>query len=443
MRKLWVILAIFGVISDVCYAQNERLGWFVTDKPSNELIFQRDLQNSKVLGLEQVIKPETKGNFKNMRRLKKAADDLKSTFHLPLKENIVISPLAIQITSLIMAEGVVDASLFEFSKIVPFLRLAHTTEIWGKYVQKKKEGMRIKTALWGDIFNGYYEQSMKKKFDVETWSLQGKVEVINSWINEILAEKFEAEIDYREIQERVFVSSVAVFEDGLISSFDEKNTKRKIFHNIDGTDGVVFMMQQKIEADYYEDDVVRAVRLETRNKHNITIVMPRENISFYKFVTNLDPRRLKPSFDKNVWVNLSLPKIELSYQLKDMKKYYEKLGVRSIFKPSHNFAKMINYDALTNIEDVLLINKFVLADEKKSVIEKDETKVEKMFVANRPFIFVVNNGDFIGIFGLADDKNVEDVLEDKINKPVVVRERKDGEPAWFEGKSGTSSVNRN
>ena len=142
------------------------------------------------------------------------------------------------------------------------------------------------------------------------------------------------------------------------------------------------------------------------------------------------------------------------YKISDFRSLYALFGVQKIFLPdNYDFAKMINYDFSAYVEEVALQTKIKVRETKvrdgdvggngaaetvkPSVAAALPGKDVKEFRANRPFIFMVNEGDIIGVYVKGHAETAETVGKEDFQKTgtVYVREKKNGTPAWYEDKN--------
>ena len=118
-------------------------------------------------------------------------------------------------------------------------------------------------------------------------------------------------------------------------------------------------------------------------------------------------------------------------------------GVGRIFELTRDFAKMIDFDTYAHLAKATFITKVIVsgqdnAEDVKQNQESAATDFVRQFVADRPFFFMINEGDCIGFFGQADALKAEKILQYQKQRTaeVKVKERKDGDPAWYEGHVG-------
>lgn len=465
-------------------AQYVRPGWFVVDKvegadgnfeeekhgadkveePEADIVLGAEESCVSLSGKEHMKhpadeKPAGTGHFRenfslNNQNLRLAAVWLKQEMLKAEGENFVLSPLSFYILSVLIANGVVDESLLEFSKIFPVLRIRDVDAKLAEYLKSQNEGIMLVNSLWGKVFSKRYREQMNNMLGTEIWSLQEDTAPINAWLKEKIGGAFNNAVEIRPVPEgALFLAGAAYFDGEWKFPFEEENTKLLNFYNMDGSIGKVMMMSQELVTDYYEDAVMQAVRLYFASGDYLTVFLPRAASDFNKFAANIGERRLKPEFNRER-VEVSLPQFELFYKISDFRSLYALFGVQKIFLPdNYDFAKMINYDFPAYVEEVALQTKIRVRETrvrsggaggngaaetvKPSVVTGLSGKDVKEFRANRPFIFMVNEGDIIGVYVKGCVEAAETAGKEDFQKTgtVYVREKKNGTPAWYEDKN--------
>lgn len=487
MKKMVILMCclmwtnFFGLPAVAQYA---RPGWFVVDKvesadgnfeaekhgadkveePEADIVLGAEESYVSLSGKEHMKhpadeKPAGTGHFRenfslNNQNLRLAAVWLKQEMPKAEGKNFVLSPLSFYILSVLIANGVVDESLLEFSKIFPVLRIRDVDAKLAEYLKSQNEGIMLVNSLWGKVFSRRYREQMNNMLGTEIWSLQEDTAPINAWLKEKIGGAFNNAVEIRPVPEgALFLAGAAYFDGEWKFPFEEENTKLLNFYNMDGSIGKVMMMSQELVTDYYEDAVMQAVRLYFASGDYLTVFLPRAASDFNKFAANIGERRLKPEFNRER-VEVSLPQFELFYKISDFRSLYALFGVQKIFLPdNYDFAKMINYDFPAYVEEVALQTKIRVRETrvrsggaggngaaetvKPSVVTGLSGKDVKEFRANRPFIFMVNEGDIIGVYVKGCVEAAETAGKEDFQKTgtVYVREKKNGTPAWYEDKN--------
>lgn len=465
-------IVVFGVIYfnvGLGYAQYMRPGWFVTEEKTNSPM--ADIVHENQHGKSRVEKKSVKKQ-PSMRKLpqyeieakpsKSAQHILNSSFSLSKRElklasillkneyknnvgrNLVVSPLSFYAVSVLLANGVVDSSLHQFSKIFSIFRLADVNDKLKQYLLSKGKTYEWGISLWGNVFSQRYRTLIGDIVKAETWSVQDGTDTLNAWMSEKTQGIVNKIIEERPVNDdELFVLASLGFYHNWENPFYQSVTKKKIFYAVNGEQTSVNMMYQNGEIDYFENEFMQAVRLFFDTGDFIVFYLPRKNSDFSKFVANFEDYKMMPDFRK-MNVDLFIPKFQLSYNLDDVRALFAAFEVTEIFSPIYNFAKMINFDTQAQVSDILMgvrlrIDEGGVPDAENDVIdeEKNEHSSVAVFNANRPFVFMINQGDIIGAIVKGNKLSVEEV---KANQQidvgeVQIKERKNGNPAWYENKN--------
>ena len=416
MRLLFLVLFSFIFSVNGAYAQIVRPGWFVAER-GEEVIEDENETATAIEGTEEeaVLNkdiPQTEAKeitssmdkvrfIKGNKDLLWAKNFLRIEFEASKSKNIAVSPLSVYLSSVILANGVVDESLAEFSGMFSILHLGEVNRQIKEYVEDKQI-FSFYTALWGKQFSSRYEKLMKSLSGVEMWGIKDTTEQINNWAN-VRTKGSVLEIgEVKDVLDKeIYLSQVVQANLQWENPFYEKNTQKTVFHGLNGQKSFVWMMNKVEKTDYYEDDEMQAIRLYASTGDYLVVLLPREGVSFSEFVKNINISKLKPRFTQVVAVDIFLPRMSFNYTLSRPLKIFENLGVKRIFaKENNDFAKMVNFDSPSVIKDVYLNTVISITDSKnvKENIDNGKPKNTIQFNADRPFIFVINNGEFIGTF---------------------------------------------
>lgn len=466
--KIVILGLVWGLNINLSYAQYDRPGWFVADDVAdvtednserNHPVVDEKISSKQLRALSSSHNPPkhdlgrksnqyTKllGNGFSLgkRELKLAVLLLKEEYKENTGRNFVISPLSFYAVSVLLANGVVDSTLLEFSKLFSVFRLADVSDTLKAYLSDKSKSYGWNISLWGNIFSQRYRTLIGDIVKAETWSLQGNTSTLNMWISEKTEGGVNKIIDERPVNdEELFVVSTVSFYHKWKFPFEQNLTKRKIFYAVDGEKTAVNMMYQNGTFDYFENDFMQVVRLFFDTGDFIVFYLPRENSDFNKFVANFDDYKMLPEF-QNKKIDLFIPRFQLSSNVRNVREKFAVLGVKEIFSSIYNFAKMVNFDISVKVSEVFM-NVRVRIDEgghqgnESNVVVENEVNdnVSIIFNADRPFIFMINQGDIIGAVVKGNKLTSVDLAASQKEQvgEVTVKERKNGDPAWYENKN--------
>ena len=311
--------------------------------------------------------------------------------------NIVVSPLSFYAISVLIANGVVDETLFEFSSIFPVLHLAEADKMLKAYIDTKRETVSLHSALWSGAFSEHYKTLMQEYLGAELWGIQDSTQIINDWINArtqgALSSFAEPE---KATSEDVYASGGAWFKIKE-APFRVQNTSTRQFFNLDETVSNIKFLQGEVVADYFENEDMQIVRLLYPTGDKLTIWLPNSNVDFDEFVDAADLNFLRSDFERKE-VKIVIPEFDINYTIHDTASVYDALGIKRIFeKDNYDFAKMISFDNASTVKKVFLSSRIAMK-ENVSDEETGELSAKISFEADHPFIFMLNDGDFIGVY---------------------------------------------
>ena len=375
------------------------------EEPSRELLSDVDKQeiNPKRLKHKKSRFSKSENEQENTRFAKNNKDLLLAEKMLKLMyrntDNFVVSPLSFYATSVLIANGVVDETLFEFSSVFPVLHLTEADKTLKNYVDTKKNSVSLHLALWSSAFSEHYKMLMKEYLNAELWGIADSTQIINDWLNAktqgIIATYGEPE---KADANSIYVSSYALFKENN-APFNVQNTSIRQFFNLDETVSNIKFLQGETIADYFENEDMQVLRLAYSNGDKLTLWLPNSDVDFDDFIETIDLNFLTPDFEREE-VKVSLPEFDIEYTIKNAQEIYEALNIKRIFeKENYDFAKMISFDNPTKIKKVFNSSRIMV---KENISEKSEEELSAKisFIADHPFIFMINNGDFIGVYAL-------------------------------------------
>lgn len=322
---------------------------------------------------------------------------LKSIYNENRASNFVISPLSFYAVSVLIANGVVDETLFEFSSIFPVLHLAEVDKLLKTYVDSKKNSISLYSALWSGAFSEHYKALMQEYLGAELWGIKDSTKIINDWINVRTNGKIDAFVEPENAtSEDVYASSAAMFKI-MKAPFKTQNTSVRQFFNLDETISNIKFLQGEAVADYFENEDMQVLKLTYSMGDKLTLWLPSSDVDFDAFVDEFDLNWLKPEFEKKE-VKIIIPQFDIKYIVKNVFGIYETMAITRIFKKeNYDFAKMVSFDNPTKINKVFLASQ-VSMQENLLNDETEELSAKISFEADHPFIFMINDGDFIGAY---------------------------------------------
>lgn len=418
---LALVISLFFVFNSVARdGERDYPGWFRVDNPvenvsqpkvlpqkvekkaenalpkkvAKEKSFRKMPIRSREVKAKEIV--EEKHFAKNNRDLLLAEKLLKQVYNNS-ERNFVVSPLSFYSLSVLMANGVVDESLFEFSSLFPVLHLREVNDKLKDYLESKKDSIGVYNSLWGHIFSEHYQNLMAEQLNAEMWGIADTTEPINNWagVRSDGAIREMASVE-KATSDDLFASGLAYFKMKSAPFLVKKSSVRQFF-NLDGSISKTELLQGEANADYFEEDNVQVIRLSYSSGDSLTIFLPDTEIPFDDFVHGFSVNKLKPIFEKKE-VKILMPKINIEYALNDVQSIYATMGISRIFeKDNYDFAKMVSFDEEVKIKKVLMKNKVSIGDD-VTIAEKSDLSTKVSVEADHPFIFMINDGDFIGAY---------------------------------------------
>ncbi len=338
------------------------------------------------------------------------------------KDNFVVSPLSVYAATALLANGAQGESLKEIGNIMGVfnrndeligLDVPSVTQALQSYMSQKKQ-FEINNSIWGNDFKPEYQEKMKNELFSEAKPLPHNTLVINEWIKEKTKGRIPHLLNEEKLEKggRLFLVNTVYFKDEWETVFDEYGTRVHDFHSLDGQLDKVDMMARDAMIDYYQDDQMQSVRLPYKNGDVMYIFLPKEGVDFHEFIQNLEAGDLYLRY-YNVPVSLQLPKFNLDYKIEDVPKFFEKWGIHKVFNPAaaelgglsdkpYYVGKIIHQANIgvnekgTEASAATVMDLLGFAPGQARELHRRSWSIP--FIADRPFIFMINNGDFIGVY---------------------------------------------
>lgn len=338
--------------------------------------------------------------------------------------NFVLSPLSIYMATDLLANGAGGKSLEKLLEVIlspkHSLSLTEINQNLSDYMQKLSPAIKINNLVWGNDFKPEYIQAVQN-LKAEALDLPESTQTINDWIDEktngIIKNLLEVE---KTSAGDCYLVNTVYFNDKWTKIFDVKETHIKPFHSLGATqpDDVYMMYNHFPENEYYyENDTFQAVRLWYKfydgdyPTNYIEFILPKENVDFKQFVNSLTLQDLKIPYDyQKVELKLYLPRFEAEYKTQ-LNTWFKAYGI-PLFKGDNE----VDLSALSDIPhyvENIIHQANIRVDEKGTeaaaatafdmarqaiMMKKHKTPPLKIFNADRPFIYVINGGLFIGAF---------------------------------------------
>ena len=338
---------------------------------------------------------------KNNKDLLLAEKLFKAAYANSNNANVVVSPLSFYTVSVLIANGVVDETLFEFSSIFPVLHLGDVNKMLKDYLDEKKDSISIYNSLWGKAFGEHYQSLMAEELGVEAWGIENSTQIINDWVGTRTQGNIKAFATTEKIASDDMFASGAILFMPEKPPFEIKQADVKQFFNLDGTISKVTLLKGEAVADYFENADMQVVKLAYPSGDTLTLFLPNNDIDFEDFIDEININILKPKFERKE-VQILIPNFDFEYGINGIQNIYELFGVKRIFaKENYDFAKMVSFDEQIKIKNVFLKSRISLGRE-NATSDAEDLSTKVFFEADHPFVFMLNDGDFIGAYIMGD-----------------------------------------
>jgi serpin B len=201
--------------------------------------------------------------------------------------------------------------------------------------------MQIANSIWyrnGFPFLSSFLDSAKQYFDAEVTGLNfadeaGSLKTINGWVDSKTNHKIPTILDEITPDAVMFLINAIYFNGPWRDKFDPAQTRTALFRLAEGTTQPVSLMHRFASMSYVDSPAYQAVDLPYGNSaFTMTVVLPRESTDVESVAASLTPDTWQSLTNglRNVAVDLSLPKLKLSYERK-LNADLQALGMISAF----------------------------------------------------------------------------------------------------------------
>lgn len=321
--------------------------------------------------------------------------------------NTVLSGMSIVFATNMLANGAQGNALNELEVFLGTTVENKNIELQEQLVNLPKT-LEISNSIWGNHFNLSYQTLLQNVMGASAHQLPGHTDVINNWIADQTHNKITHLLDSNPTKSNeLYLINTVYFKDVWEEKFNTNRTSNEAFYTLSGQKQDVPMMHENFDAlEYAENSKLQSVKLPYKNNGFMIIFLPKEDISFDEFVSTLTPEDLNLEYTRKE-VDLSLPKFKIDKRT-DVKQLFQSLEVNEIFRK--DTTDLIGL--LKNTQNKAYVSQIA----HKAIVEVDEggttaaaaTSVGILRAtsfsrpievkANRPFVFFITVGDFIGFY---------------------------------------------
>ena len=330
------------------------------------------------------------------------------------KNNVLISPLSIQLALAMTANGANGQTKEEMERLLGGnIPLKELNEYLYTYVNslpsKEKCKLEIANSIWfrddADRLHveenflqtnaDYYgAQAYKEPFDQQT------VKDINGWVNGHTDGMIREIIDEIDPFDVMYLINAIAFDAEWKTPYEKHNINNGIFYSLSGDERNVKMMYSDEYKYLGDDNATGFIRDYKDGKYAFAALLPNEGIDLYDYIASLTGEGLKETLDnaETEAVNAAIPKFSYDYSLL-MNDVLAELGMPSAFDPGKaNFYKMATSSVGNIFIDCVLHKTFISVDEKGTkaaaitdVTTKDTAAMmpEREVILDRPFVYMI------------------------------------------------------
>ncbi len=325
-----------------------------------------------------------------------------------VQNNLIVSGLSVDFATTMLANGATGDSLQELESFLEKTTAEKNNALSGMLENiKYSKTIEISNAIWGNQFQDQFKEDMKNKLNADAQALPSNTKTINDWIAQKTHNKIKKMLAEGPTNPASSYLVNTIFYKGFwASKFDKADTIDRDFTTLtESKIKVPTMSQDKISVEYAEDEDMESIKLKYKNGGTMSIFLPKEGKDFATFIQDLSKDKLLNMEYITKKMDVLIPKFEIESDI-DVKAIMQSLGVTKIFDSN-----------AAELGGMLKVQSYIEAIKQKAVVKVDEEGTEAaaatvvkavasaiggeerfIFWANRPFVFYVSEGDFLGVY---------------------------------------------
>lgn len=339
-------------------------------------------------------------------------------------ENVLISPLSIQLALAMTANGADGNTKAEMEALLGGdISLEDLNEYLYSYVNNlpsaEKYKLQIANSIWFRDDEGrlqvekdflqknadyYRAQAYKAAFDDQT------LKDINNWVKDHTDGMIDSILDQIDEDAVMYLINALVFDAEWQHVYDKSDVYKGKFTNINGTEKQIDMMHSE-ESVYLQDkNTIGFMKPYSGSKYNFAVLLPNEGIDIYEYIAGLTGEELMDTLSTPQlgMVMATLPKFSYEYEL-TMNDVLKELGMPSAFSgDTADFSKMAHSSRGNIYIGDVLHKTFISVDElgtkagavtKVQMNDESAPMSEWVVTLNRPFVYmIIDNETMLPIF---------------------------------------------
>lgn len=336
-------------------------------------------------------------------------------------KNVFISPLSISMALTMTYNGAKENTKAEMNKVLGYEGMADdkindSYKILNSYLENVDENVKlnVSNSIWireGENINKDFININKDIFGAKVdnldFSKSSSVDKINNWIekstNNMIKDMLKDPINSDVI---MYLINAIYFKGQWQEPFDRNNNIIGEFTNSKGEKSEIDFMRKVATSDktfYGEDDDFKAIKMPyDSGKVSMYAVLPKEGLNIDSFINNLDLNKwisIKKSIgEEKEAVNVSFPRFEIEYGTKELKEPLAALGMKDIFNDRANLSGIREELYVSGVlhQGKIEVNEKGSEAAAATIVELKESAMPiiddpKEFIANRPFIFIIED----------------------------------------------------
>lgn len=338
-------------------------------------------------------------------------------------KNIIYSPVNTYMAMGMVAETTAGESRSQILKLLGVKDMEtlrqNANQIW-LATNRAEEGYnsQLANSIWLNNQMSYKEPTLKTIADnYYASTYQGEMgseeynQLLRTWINERTANLLEDQVAGLRFEPGTVMSiaSTVYFQAEWAWEFDENNTKKQTFH---GTkqDVITDFMNAEWIGTYHQGKQFSAVNKELKGGGDMWFILPNEDVDVQSLLSNQELLEFiatdeKEFIETETIIDFSVPKFDVDADM-DLVEGLRTLGVTDIFDVKADFSPLTEQSKA--IVSSIKHGTRVKIDEQGCTAAgytvvmtfgcRPNPDKEIKFVADRPFIFVVNSGQGLPLF---------------------------------------------
>lgn len=347
-------------------------------------------------------------------QMRLAVDLFQSSVLESKDENVLISPLSIQLALAMTVNGADGDTKAEMEALLGGeISLEDLNEYLYSYVNNlpsaEKYKLQIANSIWFRDDEGrlqvekdflqknadyYGAQAYKAAFDDQT------MKDINNWVKDHTDGMIDSILDQIDEDAVMYLINALVFDAEWQHVYDKSDVYKGKFTNIGGTDKQVDMMHSEETVYLQDENATGFMKPYSGSKYNFAVLLPNEGVDIYEYIAGLTGEDLMETLSTPQlgMVMATLPKFSYEYEL-TMNDVLKELGMPSAFSGSTaDFSKMAHSSRGNIYIGEVLHKTFISVDElgtkagavtKVQMNDESAPMSEWVVTLNRPFVYMI------------------------------------------------------